>query len=174
MQRELGFNALFVTHNLREAQELADRIGVLMEGRLVQVVEPTELWIKGDQDQGAFIEQPNILCVSNPRATGNGLIEVEWAGFRFFVPDEGKHFERVLIQPRDIFISTLPPPGPPINRFNGRVKKILEVGGMARLAIGVVDQNIDAEISIEYLKTLNLSIGDQVCGILKLRALHGF
>jgi ABC-type Fe3+/spermidine/putrescine transport system ATPase subunit len=173
LQRMLGFNALFVTHNMKEAQELADRIGVLKDGKLVHVVKPDDLWLKADPGEGSFLEQPNILNVCNQRETGNGLIEVEWAGIRFFVPDEGKGFERVAIRPGDIFISTLDPPGPPVNRFQGKIKKITEAEGMALIRLTVGGEEIDVEITIEYLRTLNLSTGDQICGILKLRALHG-
>jgi ABC-type Fe3+/spermidine/putrescine transport system ATPase subunit len=173
LQRMLGFNALFVTHNMKEARELADRIGVLKDGRLVHIVRPDDLWLKTELGEGSFLEQPNILNVCNQKETGNGLIEVEWAGLTFFVPDEGKHFNQVAIGPGDIFISDLEPPGPPVNRFQGRIKNITEAEGMAMIRLTVGVEEIDVEITMEYLRTLNLSIGDKVCGILKLRSLHG-
>ena len=173
LQRLLGFNALFVTHNLREAREMSDRIGVLKDGTLVQVVNPDELWLNESVGKESFLERPNILSVCNQRNSGKGIIEVEWAGLRLFVPDEGKPFERIAIRPRDIFISTLDPPGSPVNRFQGIVKDIKESGGMARILVGIGDEEIIVEITMEYLKALNLSEGNRVCGILKLRDLHG-
>lgn len=173
LQRLVGFNALFVTHNLREAREMADRIGVLKEGALIQVVDSDELWLNAESAIESFLERPNILCVSNQRNSGKGIIEVEWAGFRFFVPDEGKAFERVAIRPGDIFISTLDPPGSPVNRFEGIVKDIRETGGMASIKVGIGGEEIIVEITVDYFKALNLSAGDRVCGILKLRDLHG-
>ncbi len=173
LQRLLGFNALFVTHNLREAQEIADRIGVLKEGVLTQIVEPEEMWLNTESSEESFLEQNNILCVSGQRNSGKGIVEVEWAGFRFFVPDEGKAIERVAIRPRDIFISTIDPPGSPVNRFQGIVKDIRETGGMAIIRVGIGNEEILVEITMEYFKTLGLSTGDNVCGILKLRDLHG-
>src|SRR3954452_22927857 len=44
MQRELGFAALFVTHDQAEAMELADRIAVMGRGRLVQLGTPREVY----------------------------------------------------------------------------------------------------------------------------------
>ncbi len=173
LQKMLGFNALFVTHNMREAAELADRVGVLNDGRLIQVVKPDDLWLGSDLGEGSFLEKTNILFVSNQRETGKGLIEVEWAGHRFFVPDEGRPFERVAISPREVFISNLNPPGPPVNRFQGRIKKVRESEGMAIIEVKVGNESIEAEITVEYLRTLNLSVGDHVCCILKLRALQG-
>lgn len=44
MQRDLGFSALFVTHDQVEAMELAHRIAVLREGRIEQFGTPQEIY----------------------------------------------------------------------------------------------------------------------------------
>jgi ABC-2 type transport system ATP-binding protein len=46
--RELGTTMLLTTHYLDEAEELADRVGVLAQGRLVEVAVPAELGGRGD------------------------------------------------------------------------------------------------------------------------------
>ncbi len=43
LRRRLGLTAVFVTHDVAEALVLADRIGVMRAGRLVQVGTPAEL-----------------------------------------------------------------------------------------------------------------------------------
>ena len=43
IRRELGFAAVFVTHDLTEALTLGDRIAVLHRGRLAQLATPAEL-----------------------------------------------------------------------------------------------------------------------------------
>lgn len=40
----VGTTALYVTHDQGEARAIADRIGVMMAGRLVQIATPEELW----------------------------------------------------------------------------------------------------------------------------------
>ncbi|HEX5387370.1 MAG TPA: ATP-binding cassette domain-containing protein [Gemmatimonadales bacterium] len=42
-RRELGFTSVLVTHDLREALELADRVAVLRRGRIEQTAAPEEL-----------------------------------------------------------------------------------------------------------------------------------
>jgi ABC-2 type transport system ATP-binding protein len=46
--RALGTTMLLTTHYLDEAEELADRVGVLAHGRLVEVAVPAELGGRGD------------------------------------------------------------------------------------------------------------------------------
>ncbi|HSC03988.1 MAG TPA: ATP-binding cassette domain-containing protein [Solirubrobacteraceae bacterium] len=43
LRRELGVTALLVTHDLTEAERLADRIAVMHQGRIEQVAPPAEL-----------------------------------------------------------------------------------------------------------------------------------
>ena len=43
LRRELGFTALLVTHDLREAVLLADEIAVMRGGVIEQIAEPDEL-----------------------------------------------------------------------------------------------------------------------------------
>jgi multiple sugar transport system ATP-binding protein len=44
IQRELGATILYVTHDQLEAMTLADRIGVLSEGRLIQIDDPRRVY----------------------------------------------------------------------------------------------------------------------------------
>lgn len=48
IQLDLGATMLYVTHDQVEAMTLADRIGVLAEGRLVQVGTPREVYTRPD------------------------------------------------------------------------------------------------------------------------------
>jgi multiple sugar transport system ATP-binding protein len=53
IQRELGATVLYVTHDQTEAMTLASRIGVLEQGRLIQVGSPREIY-----------EQPSNIYVA--------------------------------------------------------------------------------------------------------------
>jgi osmoprotectant transport system ATP-binding protein len=59
LRRRLGLTAVFVTHDVAEAVMLADRIGVMRGGRLVQVGTPSQLAQSPvDDDVARLIDTP--------------------------------------------------------------------------------------------------------------------
>ena len=172
LQKALALTTLFVTHNLHEAQELADRIAVLRAGRLEHTGRPDEIWFEGERD-GEFLERPNVLTCEDQVSLGNGLVQVQWAGLTILAPDEGRRLSHLAILPREIYISPLPPPGPPINRFSGRIQEVRHNDGAIQVTVEVGNEALRAEITPEHLSAMSLAPGDRVHGILKLRALRG-
>ena len=51
LQRALGATTVYVTHDQEEAMTLADRIAVFMEGRIVQVGTPREVFAQAADDR---------------------------------------------------------------------------------------------------------------------------
>jgi sulfate transport system ATP-binding protein len=168
---------LFVTHNLEEARDLGDRMGVMTEGILEQVGSTEEIMLHGKESPSGFLEKPNVLTCKYLKSLGNGLVQVQWAGQQLLVPEDGgnggKPFNRVAIQPGQVYISPHRPPGPQVNRFEGRIMEIRHMRGMAHVEVRVGSQRVQAQMTMEQARSLSLSPGDPVYGILKLRALHG-
>jgi putative spermidine/putrescine transport system ATP-binding protein len=54
LQQRLGTTTLFVTHDQEEALSMADRVGVMKDGKLEQVAEPSRLY---DQPATAFVAE---------------------------------------------------------------------------------------------------------------------
>ena len=69
LQRDAGVTTLFVTHDQEEATVLADRVALMLDGRLVQVGTPRELY-----------EQPASLEVARFFGTANAFDGVVSAG----------------------------------------------------------------------------------------------
>jgi len=174
IQSELGTTMLFVTHNLEEAQDVGDRLGVMTGGRLEQAGDIEEIMFQDKPYERGFLEKPNVLPCSYQGSLGNGLVQVHWAGRKLFVPEDAdKPFNKVAIHPKDVYISPYPPPGPQVNRFRGRIGEIRHLGGMAHVEVTVGGHHLHAQMTIEQAQALSLSADDPVYGILKLRALHG-
>lgn len=70
MQQELGVTALFVTHDQHEAMEIADRIAVMNDGKLVQLGTPREIYSRPNSAFTAtFMGQMNRVKVSAEQGT---------------------------------------------------------------------------------------------------------
>ena len=65
MRRSLGISFVLVTHDQDEALEMADRIGVMRDGRMAQIGTPAELYESpADRFVAEFLGAANILpCV---------------------------------------------------------------------------------------------------------------
>ena len=64
LQRDLGVTTIFVTHDQAEAMALADRIGIMNEGRIVQVGTPTQVYRKPETTFVAgFIGSPPMNLI---------------------------------------------------------------------------------------------------------------
>jgi ABC-type sugar transport system ATPase subunit len=64
LQRALGATTVYVTHDQEEAMTLADRIAVFMDGRIVQVGSPREVYARPQTvDVAGFIGTPPMNLV---------------------------------------------------------------------------------------------------------------
>ena len=62
IQRKLGIATIFVTHDQEEAFELADRVGVMNFGRILEVGRPTELYLRPQTEFVAtFLGRANLM-----------------------------------------------------------------------------------------------------------------
>jgi spermidine/putrescine ABC transporter ATP-binding subunit len=62
IQREVGITTIFVTHDQEEALTMADRIGILRDGRLVQEGAPEDIYDRPESEFAAtFLGDANIL-----------------------------------------------------------------------------------------------------------------
>ena len=63
LQRELGITFVFVTHDQEEALTMSDRIGILHEGRLLQVGSPESIYERpANRFVADFVGQTNLLA----------------------------------------------------------------------------------------------------------------
>ncbi|MCA9868897.1 MAG: ABC transporter ATP-binding protein, partial [Anaerolineae bacterium] len=115
MQKTQGNTTLFVTHDQIEALTMADRIGVLNEGHLVQVGTPEDIY---DRPATTFVAQlvgtPRINLV--PGGRDNGTFFIKDSLMHLPAPEGRSLPDNVLvgIRPEDIFID-------PAGQFSGTI-----------------------------------------------------
>jgi putative spermidine/putrescine transport system ATP-binding protein len=74
LQQRLGTTTLFVTHDQEEALSMADRVGVMRQGRLEQIAAPDELY---DHPATAFVaEFVGVMNRVPGEMAGDGMVTV--------------------------------------------------------------------------------------------------
>jgi len=173
LQQELGITTIYVTHDLVEAEEMADRIAVIQDGHIEQVAAPDEVFFYPKNERVSdFIGAPNILDCDYCRTLGHGVMEVSCGGLSIVVPHDGNSIQRIALFPRDIYISDTKPPGPAVNRFEGIVTSIKSVDDLVRLEVKVGGEILLAEIPHHIFEDMDLAEGKEVFIILKLRRIR--
>lgn len=173
LQQRLGITAVYVTHDLQEAEEMADRIAVLQDGRLEQVGKPEEVFFYPQNERVSdFIGAPNILDCDYCRRLGRGVMEVGCGGLVIIVPHDGNLVKRIAIFPHDIHISETRPPGPAVNRFKGTVTSINPTQEAVRIGLKAGAKELIARMPHHIFEDMKLAAGKEVFMILKLRRIR--
>jgi iron(III) transport system ATP-binding protein len=145
MQRELGFAAVYVTHDQSEAMGLAHRIAVMEAGKIAQIGSPREIY-----DAAASRYVANFVGTSNEMygkvrsldADGTALVETDIGAFVGTVgaTDLAAGDEVVLVwRPEDGELSTDEPTSN--NRLHGVVEAALFLGSHTEYSIRVGDSH---------------------------------
>ena len=170
IQRTLGITTLYVTHSLIEAREMADRVGVMCEGRLEQVGTVEDVFIYPANERVAdFIGPPNVLDCEGCEVLGRGLVEVCCGGNKIIVSYSGGAVRKIAISSRHVYVSAEKPPGPTVNRFRGVVEEVMASDLVTRCRIGVGEMTVVAEVPQGMYEERALLPGNEVFIILKLK-----
>ena len=175
LQKELGITTIYVTHDLVEAEEVADRIAIIYNGHVEQVAAPEEVFFYPKNERVSdFIGAPNILNCDYCRSVGRGIMEVNCGGLSIIVPHDGNSVQRIALFPRDIYISDTKPPGPQVNRFKGTITNIKSSSATVRLEVNVGKNRLQAEMPHDIFEDMDLTVGKEVFLILKLRRIRAY
>jgi molybdopterin-binding protein len=164
---------VIATHEMAQGQRLADRIGVMMEGELVQVGKPTEIFSTPKDIRVAhFVGVENIL-VGTVNSNKDGLIHIEI---------HGRHIEAIAdrhpgdevhlcIRPEHITLSLAGASTSARNSFSGEIAGLALSGPLARVELDCGFPLV-ALITKQSAEELGLQIGKQVYVSFKATAVH--
>ena len=133
IQTNLNATILYVTHDQAEATTLADKIGVLKEGKIVQIGTPEEIY-----------ENPNSIYVS--QRLGSPKINV-LPGSLFSINDNTPTFG---IRPENILLGG--------GKYSGKIISIENLGSETVVAINFEGHELLSSIQGTYKSSINESI----------------
>ncbi len=154
----LRLPTLMVTHDFRDATALADRIGVIVDGRLRQVATADEL-VRHPRD--AFVASftgGNVLT-GEARALAGGGTEVRLDGGTVVRSTEaGEGRVGIAVYPWELEVDVAPPAADGLNAIGGAVAGLDPEGDRVRVRVG----ELVAECSAAEVERLGLERGGQV------------
>jgi ABC-type Fe3+/spermidine/putrescine transport system ATPase subunit len=169
---ELGITTIHVTHNLVEAEEMAERMAIMNIGKIEQIGTPERVFFYPQSPfVSDFIGTPNILDCDHCNDLGHGLMEAVCGGVPIILPYQGEAVRKIALLPREIYVTARKPPGPGLNRFRGLVTDIAPFSSLMKLKIRVQELNLVAELPQDIFEEMDIKTGQEVFVILKLRSL---
>jgi molybdate transport system ATP-binding protein len=155
--RELALPALVVTHDFVDAAALAERVGVLVDGALVQTGRPGELIAAPVSQFVARFAGGNVL---HGRASRSGsLTAVELADRAVILStDEGDGAVAAIVYPWDVTLARTEPVDSAQNHLYAAVSSAVPVANRVRVTIGP----LTAEISATSATRLDVREGEEL------------
>jgi len=134
--KEAGLTAIHVTHDQKEALSVADRLAVLEAGRVRQIGEPREVYLRpANRFVAGFIGETNFI-EGAVLAAGDGLLRAGTpAGVWTGTPAGGRRFapgDAVTLSVRPEAVRLGAPPADAPNRFEGTVHHTVYLGEVAQ------------------------------------------
>ena len=160
--RELALPALLVTHDFEDAAALADRVGVLVEGRLRQLGTPAELLGSPADPYVAEFAGANVID-GIAEVSRHGLTRFRFGGRVVYSTDEARGRAALVLYPWDVSLARLAADDSALNHLEGEIVSLVQVGNRVRVRLPF----LTAEITAASAERLALRPGEPVVASFK-------
>jgi molybdate transport system ATP-binding protein len=161
--RSLGLPTVLVTHDFEDAAALADVVGVLVDGRVLQTAAPSELLATPADAFVASFTGANLLS-GVATAGPSGLTEIALdAGFTAYSVDAARGRVSMAVYPWEVAVAREAPNDSAVNHVRAPISSLVRLGNRARVRIGP----ITAEVTAQSVERLGLTEGDVVVASFK-------
>lgn len=164
---------IFSTHSMLQAQRLSDRMGVLLEGRLIQVGTPREVFWRPKDEEVALLVGAENLIEGVILAQQDGLVTVRVQGGEVQAVSSLTVGQKVWVclRPEDIVLSLEPGRTSARNRFRGVVADLKPFGPFVKVEVecGV---KLTVLITRASAEDMGLQVGKEVYCTFKATAVH--
>jgi tungstate transport system ATP-binding protein len=176
INRKFRTTVIMATHDMIQGQRLADRIGVIMDGRLVQTGTAAEIFYQpGGRAIARFVGIDAITGgIVRENREGHAIISVGASCFEALTGIRKGQPVALYIRPEDVALtpkdSSLPLTSTR-NHLSGRITRMLPFGPFVRVSVdcGFV---LTALITRRSCAELGLAVGSEVVAGIKATAIH--
>lgn len=172
--RGRGVTTVMVTHDREEALSLADRIAVVIAGRVRQVGPADEVFgMPADPELAAFVGVENVLPAKVERSTdeitvlriGDHVVEAT------ALPPAGDDFPLLCVRPDDVVIAHAASASSARNTFRARIVRVEPIGRHVRVVLDCGFPLV-AHVTRQSARDLALEVGREVVASFKATVPH--
>lgn len=172
IQEQIKTTTIHITHDFNEALVLADRIGIMHKGEIVQVGTPEEVFQKPESKFVAeFVGIDNIF--SGDLSDKDGVKHVQIGPVNLRVITDLKGRVRVAVRAEDIIIAANKMSSSAQNTISGCITEIIPYGYFFKVTLDAGIPLI-ALVTRQALEDMNLERGKNVWAVFKTTAVHVF
>jgi len=137
IHREIGITTIHVTHDQIEAYSLSNRVGVIFDGKLLEVGSPEEVFRRPKSEEVAkFIGFENIFR-GYVKEYSNGISKIDINGIIIEVAGQYEGEVTVAVRPEDIIVYFTKSESSARNSFLGKIIDYMDLGALVKLKIDI-------------------------------------
>jgi len=171
--REQKTTVIMATHDMSQGQRLADMIGVLMNGEILQIDSPSEIFCSpSNKEVAEFVGVENILSGIISQKDG-ALVAIDVDGNTIEAISEFSVGDKVyvIIRPEDITFTLAKETSSARNVFQGEIARMTTVGQLARIEVDCGFPLLGV-LTKRSAEELNLNLGKKIYASFKATAVH--
>ncbi len=141
---ELGLPTILVTHDFEDAAALADRVGVLVEGRVLQTAAPADLLAAPADAFVASFTGANLLAgTASPGPDGLTAVTLDGGGV-VHCADPGEGRVSLAVYPWEVSVARAETTDSAVNHVRAPVASLVRLGNRVRVRVGPLTAEITA------------------------------
>jgi len=161
VNRERGTTIIMATHNMFQAETLANQAGLILEGRIEKIGKVQEIFTLPSKTLTKFARLENVFAgVSRVSGEGTSIIDIgEGLQIEAALLRQGK--VSVCVRPEDIILSVQPIVSSARNTFEGRIIEISDLGSIVKLRVNA-GKDFTVQITKRSFAEMQLNLDSKV------------
>jgi len=172
IHKETSTTMIHITHDFNEGMLLADRMAVMMDGKILETGKPAEIFQRPKTEAvAAFVGMQNIYC-GEVVTRGEGQYFCSGA-LSLRVATEFSGPAKAAIRPEDIIFAKHKIESSAQNILRGEIREIIHGGTFAKVILDV-GETLTILITKQALEDMELEKGKEGWAVFKTAAVHVF